>query len=66
MNISVGTPGDINHDGKVSIGDLAFAAANYGKTSASADWLVVKAADVNGDGSINIDDLAAIATKITE
>lgn len=66
VNISVGTPGDINHDGKVSIGDLAFAAANYGKTSASADWLVVKAADVNGDGSINIDDLAAIATKIIE
>ncbi|MBP1963182.1 discoidin domain-containing protein [Paenibacillus aceris] len=58
--------GDLNHDGKVSIGDLAFAAAHYGKTTASPDWQQVKAADVSGDGTIGIDDLAAIASKILE
>ncbi|NOV03945.1 Ig-like domain-containing protein [Paenibacillus planticolens] len=66
VNITVGIPGDINHDGKVSIGDLAFAAAHYGKTTSSADWQEVKAADINGDGIIDIIDLAAIAAKILE
>ncbi|MBP1962788.1 Ig-like domain-containing protein [Paenibacillus aceris] len=66
VNITVGVQGDINHDGKISIGDLAFAAAHYGKTTSSADWQEVKAADVTGDGSIDISDLAAIAAKILE
>lgn len=60
-----GIPGDINHDGKISIGDLAVAAAHYGLTEASPEWQKAKAADMNGDGKIDIADLAAIATLIT-
>lgn len=66
VNITVGTVGDINHDGKVSIGDLAVVAAHYGKTSASADWQAIKAADLNNDGKIDIADIAAMAMKILE
>ncbi|NOV03771.1 hypothetical protein GC097_27560 [Paenibacillus sp. LMG 31457] len=62
--VPVGIPGDINGDGRVSIGDLALAAANYGKTASDADWLQIKAADMNGDNRIDITDLAAIASKI--
>ncbi|RAV17423.1 cohesin domain-containing protein [Paenibacillus contaminans] len=57
---------DINQDGKVSIGDLAFVAANYGKDRSSPDWAQVKKADINGDGRIDILDLAAVAKKILE
>lgn len=41
-------------------------AAHYGKTTASADWQIAKAADVNRDGKIDIRDLSAIAMKILE
>ncbi|MFX3635381.1 MAG: alpha-L-fucosidase [Candidatus Pristimantibacillus sp.] len=58
--------GDINNDGKVSIGDLAIVAANYGKNTTSTDWAQIKHADVNKDGIIDINDLAAIASKILE
>ncbi|MHA0856132.1 Ig-like domain-containing protein [Paenibacillus sp. CMAA1364] len=57
---------DVNGDGKVSIGDLAMAAAHYGKTVDSPDWNLIKRADINGDGKIGIEDLAAIAVKILE
>ncbi|WP_458631397.1 family 20 glycosylhydrolase [Paenibacillus sp. CMAA1364] len=57
---------DINGDGKVSIGDLAIVAANYGKTKTDIAWEQVKKADVNGDGKIDINDLAIIARKILE
>lgn len=56
-----GLPGDVNQDGKVSIGDLAIVAANYGKTSADADWEQVKHLDVKADGRIDIEDLVFIA-----
>ncbi|NOU90710.1 hypothetical protein GC102_34025 [Paenibacillus sp. LMG 31460] len=65
VTVPQGTPGDINHDGKVSIGDLALAAVNYGKTSSDPNWQQIKAADTNGDNKIDIMDLAAIASKIT-
>jgi hypothetical protein len=61
-----GIPGDINHDNKISIGDLGIVAANYGKTSASPDWEQVKRADVTGDGKIDISDLAFVASKIMD
>ncbi|NOU71738.1 family 20 glycosylhydrolase [Paenibacillus sp. LMG 31458] len=64
--IPVGIPGDVNNDGKVSIGDLGFAAANYGKTSSSPNWNQVKLADMNNDNMIDISDLAAIANKIIQ
>ncbi|MBP1962988.1 Ig-like domain-containing protein [Paenibacillus aceris] len=61
-----GIPGDINDDGKVTIGDLAMVAANYGKDITSPDWEQVKKADVNNDGKIDLLDLAVIARKILE
>ncbi|MFC5449980.1 discoidin domain-containing protein [Paenibacillus aestuarii] len=71
VNVSIATappgmPGDVNHDNKVSIGDLGFVAANYGKTSSSPDWEQVKQADANGDGKIDIVDLVFVARKILE
>ncbi|WP_314590386.1 endo-beta-N-acetylglucosaminidase [Paenibacillus terrigena] len=59
-----GIPGDVNQDGKVSIGDLAMIAANYGTTSASPDWERVKHMDVNKDLKIDIEDLVFVASKI--
>jgi hypothetical protein len=59
-------PGDLNHDNKVSIGDLAIVAANYGKNSSSPDWEQVKQADVIVDGKIDIEDLAFVASKIMD
>ncbi|MFC3797980.1 heparin/heparin-sulfate lyase HepB [Cohnella sp. GCM10012308] len=56
--------GDVNGDGKVSIGDLAMAAAYYGKTSADANWSVYRLADLDGDGKIDIVDLAAVARNM--
>lgn len=61
-----GTPGDINGDNKVSIGDLAMIAANYGKDSSSSDWNLVKKADVTGDNKIDLDDLVKVASQIIE
>jgi len=62
--VTPGIPGDTNGDGKVSIGDLAIAAANYGRTSQDSNWANIKASDVNGDGKIDIEDLAEIAKRI--
>ncbi|MHA0856127.1 endo-alpha-N-acetylgalactosaminidase family protein [Paenibacillus sp. CMAA1364] len=69
VNIEIpdqGIIGDITGDGKVSIGDLAIIAANYGKTASSSDWLLVKKADVNKDGTIGLEDLVIVAKKIVE
>ncbi|WP_422657066.1 dockerin type I domain-containing protein [Paenibacillus sp. EC2-1] len=55
---------DLNGDGKVSIGDLAIVATNYGKNQFSPDWEYVKRADLNKDGRIDITDLAQLATQI--
>lgn len=60
------TDGDINGDGKVTIGDLAMIAAQYGKTTASPDWEKAKKADINGDGKIGLEDLVIVARKIVE
>jgi hypothetical protein len=59
-----GSDGDLNHDGKYSIGDLAIVASHYGKDSSSPDWNVAQAADLNGDHKIDIEDFAKMAKKI--
>ncbi|MDQ6423283.1 endo-alpha-N-acetylgalactosaminidase family protein [Paenibacillus sp. LHD-117] len=59
-----GLLGDINVDGKVSIGDLAMVAAHYGKDSTHPDWNAIKRVDVDKDGKIDLDDLVLIANKI--
>jgi hypothetical protein len=56
--------GDMNGDGKVSIGDLAMAAKAYGKSMTDPDWDQFKAADLNQDGKVDIVDLAILAGKI--
>ncbi|NOU98866.1 family 43 glycosylhydrolase [Paenibacillus planticolens] len=58
--------GDINADGKVTIGDIAIAAAAYGKNTTSPDWNLVQKADLNHDGVIDIADLAIIASAILQ
>lgn len=59
-----GLDGDLNHDGKFSIGDIAIVAIHYGKDSNSPDWNVAKTADLNGDDKVDIEDLAKMAQKI--
>ncbi|WP_193726741.1 discoidin domain-containing protein [Paenibacillus guangzhouensis] len=58
--------GDLNVDGKVTIGDLAVAAANYGATKDSPNWSKLRMADFDNNGVIDISDLAAIARKIIQ
>ncbi|UJF36405.1 carbohydrate-binding protein [Paenibacillus hexagrammi] len=57
-------PGDVNDDGRYSIGDLAIVAAAYGRNSADPNWSAYKHADLNNDGKVDIEDLAAMARKI--
>lgn len=57
-------PGDLNGDGKVTIGDLAIAARCYGKSSLDQDWDLYKFADLNDDGKVDIADLVMIAGLI--
>lgn len=64
VQVKAGIPGDLNQDGRLSIGDLAIAAAYYGITDSSPEWTRAQAADMNGDGQIDIADLAAIAAKL--
>ncbi|MNG40395.1 hypothetical protein D3C84_1289620 [compost metagenome] len=59
-------PGDVNHDNKYSVADLAIAAAHYGMTQQHPEWNKFKSADVDSNGVIDIVDLAAIAKKIIE
>lgn len=62
--VNATVPGDMNTDGKVSVGDLAIAAVSYGKSSTSTDWNLIQKADINHDGIIDIVDLAVIARAI--
>ncbi|MEC0089688.1 beta-N-acetylglucosaminidase domain-containing protein [Paenibacillus macquariensis] len=64
--LAAGIPGDVNHNGKVTIGDLALVAANYGKDSTSSDWQQIKHMDIDANGTIDIADLSFVAKKIVE
>lgn len=69
IKIAAGPPSnslDLNADGKITIGDLAIVAAQYGKDSTSSDWEQIKRADVNKDSRVDVADLAAVARKILE
>ncbi|MFX3635383.1 MAG: DUF4838 domain-containing protein [Candidatus Pristimantibacillus sp.] len=66
LEVTTVVEGDINGDGKVSVGDLAIVAAQYGQDSSSPDWEQIKAADVNKDGRIDLEDLAAVAKQMVE
>lgn len=67
LRITVGAKGDVNDDGKISIGDLGMAAGAYGKTSSDPLWNeLYSRADMNGDNKIDIEDIAYIARKLLE
>ncbi|WP_053376444.1 polysaccharide lyase family 8 super-sandwich domain-containing protein [Paenibacillus sp. FJAT-27812] len=68
LNISGGSTlvGDLNGDGKVSIGDLAIISKHYGEDKNSPNWNEAKAADINGDGQVDLEDLVGVARKILE
>ncbi|WP_314584763.1 cohesin domain-containing protein [Paenibacillus terrigena] len=53
---------DVNGQGGITIGDLAIAAAAYGKQEGQPGWN--PRADVNKDGIVGIEDLAIIARAI--
>lgn len=59
-------PGDLNGDGKISIGDLAIVAAAYGKKATDSDWDRYKSADLVADGVIDIEDLVKMAGMILD
>ncbi len=59
------TAGDLNGDGHVGVGDLAMAAAHFGKTAGSPGWDAVMAADINGNGIIDAEDLKWFAEFMT-
>ncbi|RXZ84009.1 hypothetical protein EBB07_02595 [Paenibacillaceae bacterium] len=65
IQIEAKLAGDLNGDGKISIGDLALLMKYYGKTSADADWESLKQYDFNSDNVIDIKDLAILAALIT-
>ncbi|TYP76771.1 endo-1,4-beta-xylanase [Paenibacillus methanolicus] len=58
--------GDLNNDGRYSIGDLAMAASAYGKKAADPDWSQYSKMDLNHDGMIDVIDLSAIASLILQ
>lgn len=64
VKVHQGIPGDINNDGRVSIGDLSIIAANYGKDSTSLDWAQIKHMDLDGSKAIDIGDLSIVAKKM--
>jgi len=57
---------DINDNGIVDVGDLAFVAYYYGKECTGADWQEAKIVDMNGDGRIDIEDLAYVAIRVED
>jgi hypothetical protein len=55
-----GIPGDLNHDGKVDLKDLALFASMWGLRRGDAGF--IPEADLNGDGVINLVDFVTFAS----
>jgi len=62
--VSGGTPGDVNGNGEITVGDLALIAKHYGKKFGDADWNDAKVADINKDNKVDVEDLVALAKLI--
>lgn len=58
--------GDVNLDGKTTVGDLAIIAFHYGKNKNSPDWELAKQADLNGDDKIDHRDVTAAVNGIVD
>lgn len=54
----------MNHDNKITVGDLAIVAYSYGKSSSDPNWQQFQKADLNHDGKVDIEDLALLARLI--
>jgi len=57
----VGIPGDVNHDGKVTISDVVIAALAFGSMPGDPHWNAE--ADLNNNGLISIVDLVIIGVN---
>lgn len=49
--------GDMNADGKITVGDLAIISTHYGKNASGSDWSTAQKADLNNDGLIDETDI---------
>ena len=49
-------PGDVNHDGKVDIRDIAIVVKAFGSYPGSPSWDA--SADINGDGRVDVQDVS--------
>ncbi|WP_128660295.1 dockerin type I repeat-containing protein [Paenibacillus sp. 598K] len=56
--------GDVNADGRLSVADLAIAAASLGADEEHADWPALQVADLDDSGSIDRQDLTLLAEAI--
>lgn len=56
VTIQGALPGDVNLDGKITIGDLTIFAGHFGENN--ANWML---GDIDGNGMINIGDLSILA-----
>ena len=59
----IGTPGDVNSDGKITVTDITKVAAHI-KGKKLLDTDAQKSADVSGDGKITVTDLSKIAAHV--
>ncbi|MCQ6562778.1 cohesin domain-containing protein [Paenibacillus mendelii] len=66
ITIVIGYEGDLNLDGKVTVGDLAIMSTYFNSNVNSPDWEQAKRADLNHDGVIDLQDMMVLAKKITE
>lgn len=62
LTVSSYTPGDVNGDGTVNIGDVTSVVNNI--MGATTGVFIERAADITGDGVINIGDLTGIVSLI--
>ncbi|MDD6132278.1 MAG: Ig-like domain-containing protein [Bacteroidales bacterium] len=62
LTVSDYTPGDVNGDGSINIGDVTAVVSHI--MGAETNVFIEKAADVTGDGSVNIGDLTGIVGMI--
>ena len=60
---TVGSPGDVNSDGKITVTDITKVAAHI-KGKKLLDTDAQKSADVSGDGKITVTDLSKIAAHV--
>jgi hypothetical protein len=62
LTIETGIPGDINHDGRVNLTDLAQLLAHYGMPDAAT----YEDGDLDGDGDVDLSDLAVLLAHYGE